>query len=108
MRLSLSSYGVVPHDDPTVQKILQHVKLLENGGLKFMPQSQDKEWTARIVRHKVRRAYLHHKKNYLVTMTTVKSYDVEAQDLSTLKETVLIVGNDWREHHELEVRYSFI
>ena len=104
MRLSLSSYDTVPHDDPTVLKFLDHVSLPESGQLEFVPQAQDKEWTARTVRHKVRRAYLYGKKNYLITMTTVKSYDVKSSDIGSLKERILtVVGNDWKEHHEIEV-----
>ena len=104
MRLSLSSYGTIPCDDPTVVKFLSHVSLPESGQLEFVPQAPDKEWITQAVRHKVRRAYLYGKKNFLVTMTTVKSYEVKSSDIGTVKESILtVVGNDWKEHHEIEV-----
>ena len=104
MRLSLSSYGMVPHDDPTVQKFVSHVTSPEPDILTFVPQPHDKEWTARIVRHKKRHAYLYEQRNYLVTVSKISSYDVESDDLKPLKQAELcIAGNDWREHYELEV-----
>ena len=104
MRLSLSSYGVIPHDDPTVQKFVQAVTLEEPGILTFLPQAEDKEWTTRIVRHKKRRAYLYGEKNYLVTVSEINSYDVQSSDLTPLKPTyITLAGNDWRQHHEIEV-----
>lgn len=111
MRLSLSSYGVIPDDDPTVRKFVSRVSLREDGGLAFVPQSRDKEWITRTVRHKRRYAYLYGKKNYMVTLSHVKHYDVKPDDLDpnpyAQKQAELVVaGNDWREHYEIEVSFD--
>ena len=94
---------MIPHDDPTVEKFVKTVALLEPGKLTFTPQAQDKEWITRIVRHKKRHAYLYGK-NYIVTVSEVNSYDIKPTDLDQLKETSLTLeGNDWKKHHEIEV-----
>ena len=106
MRLSLNSYNEVPHDDPTVQKFVKTVHLSEGGELTFVPQAHDKEWTTRIIRHKVRHAYHVGKKNYIATVTKVNTYDIAPDDLrpESLKQGGFIVrGNDWKEHYEIEV-----
>ena len=110
MRLSLSSFDVIPDDDPTVQRFVSQVSLREDGGLVFVPQSRDKEWITRMVRHKKRRAYLYGKNNYIVALSHVKSYDVKSDDLTpnpyAPKEVELVlIGNDWREHYEIEVSF---
>ena len=104
MRLSLSSYHTVPHDDPTVKKFVNTVHLSEPDVLTFVPQAHDKEWTTRIVRHKKRHAYLYGKKNYILTVSKVNSYEIKPGDLNPLKQIELtLVQNDWKEHYEIEV-----
>ena len=106
MRLSLNSYQSVPHDDPTVQKFVETVLLSEDGVLTFVPQAYDKEWTARMVRHKVRRAYSFSKNNYIATVSQINAYEIDAEDLKlkSLKQGEFTVGgNDWKEHYEVEV-----
>ena len=106
LRLSLNSYNAVPHDDPTVQTFVKTAHLSENGDLTFVPQAYDKEWTTRMVRHKVRRAYHVGKKNYIATVTKVNSYEIAPADLwpQSLKQAELTIGgNDWKEHYEIEV-----
>ena len=108
MRLSLNSYNTVPHDDPTVQKIVETIHLLEDGELTLVPQAHDKEWTASIVRHKVRRAYHFGKRNYIATVSKVNSYEITPDDLQpSLKQDELTIGgNDWKEHYEIEVKFT--
>jgi hypothetical protein len=106
LRLSLNSYNEVPHDDPTVQTFVKTVHLSEDGELSFVPQAHDKEWTTRIIRHKVRHAYHVGKKNYIATVTKVNTYDIAPDDLrlQSLKQGGFVIGgNDWKEHYEIEV-----
>ena len=106
MRLSLSSYNAVPHDDPTVQRIVQTVRLSEDGELTFVPQAHNKEWTAGMLRHKVRHAYHFGKKNYVATVSKINTYEIAPDDLQSqsLKQGEFTVGgNDWKEHYEIEV-----
>ena len=96
----------MPHDDPTVQKFVDTVHLLEDGDLAFAPQAHDREWTTRTIRHKVRHAYHIGKKNYIVTVSKIKTYEIQADDLKPqlFKQGQFTVGgNDWKEHYEMEV-----
>ena len=113
LRLSLNSYNEVPRDDPTIQTFVKTVHLSEGGELTFVPQAHDKEWTTRIIRHKVRHAYHVGKKNYIATVTKVNTYEIAPDDLQpeSLKQGGFIVlrGNDWKEHYEMEViSYNYI
>ena len=105
MRLSLNSYNAVPHDDPTIQRFVETVHLPEDRVLTLVPQAQDKEWTARIIRHKVRRAYHLNKKNYIATVSKINTYEITPDDLqpSFKQDELTIAGNDWKEHYEVEV-----
>ena len=106
LRLSLNSYNTVPRDDPTVQRFVKTIHLLEDGELNFVPQAHDKEWTARIIRHKVVHAYHIGKKNYIATVSKINTYEIAPDDLQSqsLKQgDFTIGGNDWKEHYEIEV-----
>ena len=106
MRLSLNSYQAVPYDDPTVQNFVDTVHFSDDGELTFVPQAHDEEWSARIVRHKIRRAYALGRQNYIATVSKIYSYEIEADDLKLerLKQGELTIGgHKWKEHFEIEV-----
>ena len=107
LRLSLNSYNAVSHDDPTVERFVKTVHLSEDGELAFVPQAHDKEWTARIIRHKVIHAYHNSKKNYIATVSKINTYEIAPDDLQPqpLKQGEFTIGgNDWKEHYEIEVK----
>ena len=110
-RLSLNSYKMIPHDDPTIRRFMDTIHLLEDGVLTFVPQAHDKEWTTRIIRHKVRHAYFFGKKNYIVTVSRIYTYEIKANDLQRLQSLkqgeLTIRRNDWKEHYEIEVSNYF-
>ena len=103
MRLSLNSYQAVPHDDPTIQRFVENVVLSEDSMLTFVPQAYDREWTARMIRHKVRHAYSFSKNNYIATVSKINTYEIDADDLKLKQGEFTVGGNDWKEHYEIEV-----
>ena len=54
MRISLNTYQSSVFDDPTVEEFVDTVHKPEPNTLAFVPQDYNKDWTARVVRHKKR------------------------------------------------------
>ena len=104
MRLSLGCFQTVSSDDPDVQKILEGIHLSPNGELILTPKSG--KWLAESVRHKIRRAYLYGKKNYLVTVSCVETYKTRADHSKQV--TIIITQKDWEKHYEVEVLQNII
>ena len=47
-------------------------------------------------------------KNYIVTVSSINTYDIKTEDLDgQLKQKVITVKpNDWTTHHEMEVSHT--
>ena len=108
MRISLNTYQTSEFDDPTVEKFVSTVHKPEPNTLAFIAQDYNKDWTARVVRHKKRHAYSYGpNKNYVVTISSINTYDIKTEDLDqpSKQNIITIKPDDWKEHHELEVSY---
>ena len=106
IRVSLNTYQSSEFDDPTIEEFVGTVHKPDPNTLAFVPQDYNKDWTTRIVRHKKRRAYSYGpNKNYIVTVSSIDTYDIKTEDLNqALKHNVIKVKpEDWITHHELEV-----
>ena len=104
--MSLNAYQSSEFDDPTVEEFVGTVHRPEPNILAFVPQDYNKDWTTRMVRHKKRRAYSYGpNKNYIVTVSSISTYDIRTEDLDRpLKQNVITVNpEDWNTHHEFEV-----
>lgn len=71
MRVSLSNSEAATSDHPTVGKFLATLKMESPGIVTFAPTSQDKEWTVKFLRHKIRTVHSFHPPNYVVSVSTV-------------------------------------
>ena len=75
--------------------------MLEPGVISFAPQAPDGEWSVTHVRHKKWGGYYFRDYKYVVTISTVGSYDIKEADLR-VRETVL-KPNSFGLKHEAEV-----
>ena len=113
MRVSLNAIDIGSPDDSTVQSFLTTVTMPTEGTVSFVPLGPDEEWTVRMLRHKIRKAFfindpglqsgqkLHSK--YMVTVSTVYEYEIKKEDLKSC-DTIEVGPSDSRIHTELEVR----
>ena len=108
MRLSLNNYQTSSElvEDPTVKQFASNVQNPKRDTLEFVAQDYNKEWTARMVRHKKRQAFHYGpNKNYVLTFSHINSYEIKANDLEPgAKHTIITIKPaDWKEHYEIEV-----
>lgn len=89
MRLNLSSFEIIPADDPTIQNFISSITMQSPDVISLVPLGSDEEWTATILRHKIRNAYFlkdsestPERKKYLITVSTVREYKIKQGDLN--------------------------
>ena len=101
MRVSLSNYEAATSDHPMVGKFLATLKMENSGIITFAPSSQDREWTVKFVRHKMRTVHSFHPPNYVVSVSTVNECSIsQNEDISSL--LTLDTGKH-KPHIEVEV-----
>lgn len=113
MRVSLNAIDIASPDDTTVQNFLATVTMPSEGIVSFVPLGEDEEWTVRMLRHKIRKAYFINDPNvqsgrklhpkYTVTVSTVHEYEIKKDDLKPC-DLIEVGPGDSRAHTELEVR----
>lgn len=81
IRISLHSFEPATVDDPRVRSFMSTLKMPEVGVINFAPQAPDGEWTVTHVRHKKWEGYYFRDYKYIVTISTVGSYDIQEADL---------------------------
>ena len=114
MRVSLNSIEIDSPDNPTVQNFLATVTMSADDTISFVPLGPDEEWTVRMLRHKIRKAYFfssgaeivdeRSRSKYMVTISAVREYELKGDDLKSCDMTEIGPG-DARGHIELEVRF---
>ena len=90
-------------DDPTVQNFLATVTMPAEDIVSFVPLGPDEEWTVRMLRHKIRKAYFINDPDsqrggkvlskYLVTISAVREYEIKREDLKSCDTTEVGPGD---------------
>lgn len=57
MRVSLNAIDICSPEDPTVQNFLANVTMPAEDIVSFIPLGENEEWTVRMLRHKIQKAY---------------------------------------------------
>ena len=115
MRVSLNAIDICSPRDSTVQNFLANVTMPAEGVVSFVPLGPDEEWTVRMLRHKVRKAYFINDSvsgnvqsdretpsNYLVTICEVHQYEIKKEDLKSC-DTIEVGPKNSKVHTEVEV-----
>jgi hypothetical protein len=106
MRVSLSNYEAATSDHPTVRKFLATLKMESSGTVTFAPSSQDKEWTVKFVRHKMRTVHSFHPPNYVVSVSSVNECSIsQNEEISPL---LTLDTGKYKPHIEVEVNQVII
>ena len=100
MRISLSNYEAATGDHPTVGRFLATLKMERPGVITFVPTSQDKEWTVKFMRHKIRTVHSFNPPNYVISISAINECYISSEGVSPT--LTLDTGKD-QPHIEVEV-----
>ena len=116
IRVSLNTIDIGSPDDSTVQNFLATVTMPSEGVVSFVPLGPDEEWTVRMLRHKIRKAYfINHPDSqgsrkpsykYMVTISKVHEYEIKKGDLKSC-DMIEVKPEDSRVHTEIEVNLQY-
>ena len=108
----MNTINIGSPDDSTVQNFLATVTMPSEGVVSFVPLGPEEEWTVRLLRHKIRKAYfINHPDargsgkslpKYMVTISKVHEYEIKKGDLKSC-DTIEVEPADSRVHTEIEV-----
>lgn len=110
MRVSLNAINIGSSDDSTVLNFLTTVTMPRKDTVSFVPLGPDEEWTVRMLRQKIRKAYFINNlqsggklsPKYMVTISSVHEYEIKTEDLKSC-DTIEVGPRDSRVHTEIEV-----
>ena len=101
IRISLHAFEPCSYDDPRVKSFVSTLKMPEPNVIHFAPQSPDGEWTVTHIRHKKWEGYYFRDSKYVVTISTVGSYDILETDLR--QREIVLGSKHFGLKHEAEV-----
>ena len=101
MRVSLHSFEPASVDDPRIKSFVSGLKMPEPGVIHFVPRAPDGEWSVTHIRHKKWGGYYFRDFKYVVTISTVGSYDIQETDLC--QDEIAVGPKNFRLKHETEV-----
>ena len=104
MRVSLNNYEAASIENPIVTKFLSTLSMPKPRTILFISESNtsDDQWTVALIRHKEIQTYFFHQPEYVVTISTVRQFEVKSEADST-KVSVCIDSKE--PHTEIEVRH---
>ena len=97
----MNAFEPASYDDPRIKSFIATLKMPEPNVIHFAPQAPDGEWTVTHIRHKKWGGYYFRDFKYVVTISTVGSYDIKEADLR--QREIAIGPKNFGLKHEAEV-----
>ena len=97
MRISLNNYEATSTDNPVVEEFISTLSMPTPRFISFLPKAS---WTVALVRHKEIKTYMYQPPQYVVSVSTVRQFEVDTET-----NTTVTVPIDSKETHtEIEVQ----
>ena len=119
MRVSLNNYEGTSEEHPIVKKFLSTLTMTAPRTISFVSKASKEEWIVDLIRHKEIHTHFYRQPQFVVTISTVRQFEVENKDAHSETEsgcsdteTVSSVCVDSKpSHSEIEVSiilYNYI
>lgn len=100
MRISLNNYEATSIDNPVVEEFISTLSMPTSRFISFSPKASNNSWTVALVRHKEIKTYMYQPPQYVVSVSTVRQFEVDT-DTNT---TVTVPIDSKETHTEIEVQ----
>lgn len=104
MRVSLNNYEAASSENPTVMEFLSTLSMSAPRTISFISKASDEKWTVALIRHKEIQTHFFQQPQYVVTIATVRQFEVDNEDESDIGTVISVCVDSKEQHTEVEVR----